>query len=777
MRKLWSPLYRRLKPWPLFWGLLGAALFILAFQFSWPQLWQGIFLAIPLMITTTGMGWQAGVALIPIGYGLVWLDQLAGGSSYPGWFYLGLLPVLGLGIIGGHSLFALWHSTERRARGNERRARLLSDATSRLHAAKDEDTLYQALPRLLAEILAFSHAEVLRPRAEGLELVASHRWNVPPGFRVPFDSITGRAFQSGSLQYVADTSADRDFLAAPNAPTTGSELAIPLVVDERVHAVLNIEHAQTHRFPEHDRETLLAFARIAEEALERLLVRAQLEQRMREQQFLARLSRELLNTESGAHAAQRALDDLQEQLDIGSGVVLVLTGGRFQELASTSDLPEAARKLLARGVPWQRGRLQRSWQQRQRYFLEDYQNYPEAVPEYRESGVRAVAILPVTNAHEEVQAIMALISFSQTRSWADHERQLLEAVATALGVALERATLNRQLLGMLEVVRDLAHSDDPDQLYQRVVSSTVQLIPGAEAASILVKQGTVLRFAATYGFDEEALRQVPAFSEEEQLTWYGGDQEAFRAGVPRILQGQDIASFSRASAAESEQQRLLQDAGRLLDLKANICVPIAYSNEVTGILNVDSFTRENAFQQRSLRLAEAFAQQVAVIIRQALYREALEQTVVTDPLTRLGNREGFNRQLKLELARAQRYRQPLTLVMLDIDNFKNINDTLGHQAGDEALIKVAEAMHRERRESDSLYRWGGDEFALIIPQVAPEEARVAAKRYVRAIHRIKLGDLELDASIGLASYPEDGSDSETLLRKADDLMYQHKKRV
>jgi diguanylate cyclase (GGDEF)-like protein len=126
------------------------------------------------------------------------------------------------------------------------------------------------------------------------------------------------------------------------------------------------------------------------------------------------------------------------------------------------------------------------------------------------------------------------------------------------------------------------------------------------------------------------------------------------------------------------------------------------------------------------------------------------------------------------LARARRYHHPFHLLMIDLDRFKEINDTLGHQAGDRALVEVAQTMRAEMREGDTLFRWGGDEFALILPHIPIEAARRTAERYLATVGDLRIGHLPLSLSIGIASYPEDGEDSESLLRRADDLMYRQK---
>src|SRR5690606_4534999 len=149
------------------------------------------------------------------------------------------------------------------------------------------------------------------------------------------------------------------------------------------------------------------------------------------------------------------------------------------------------------------------------------------------------------------------------------------------------------------------------------------------------------------------------------------------------------------------------------------------------------------FGNSALKIAEAYAQHIAVIVRQAEQVSTLEASLVTDSLTRLGNREGFQRRLGTELARALRYDHPLNIAILDIDNFKQVNDGFGPTVGDNALGAVADVRRANQRASDSAFRWGGDEFVLLLPDVHPNEARNAAERYATLVSGVEVNGIRL----------------------------------
>jgi diguanylate cyclase (GGDEF)-like protein len=157
--------------------------------------------------------------------------------------------------------------------------------------------------------------------------------------------------------------------------------------------------------------------------------------------------------------------------------------------------------------------------------------------------------------------------------------------------------------------------------------------------------------------------------------------------------------------------------------------------------------------------------------RVAALVESLNQAAETDPLTDLLNRRGFSKRLEIELERARRYETEISLVSGDLDNFKQVNDSFGHQVGDDVLVEVANLLRRYSRRADAIARIGGEEFAVLVNGTAPE-ALVAAER-LRERVRAALADRYpgLTISFGIAAYPDDGTSAERLLRCADEALY------
>jgi diguanylate cyclase (GGDEF)-like protein len=161
------------------------------------------------------------------------------------------------------------------------------------------------------------------------------------------------------------------------------------------------------------------------------------------------------------------------------------------------------------------------------------------------------------------------------------------------------------------------------------------------------------------------------------------------------------------------------------------------------------------------------------------YRQK-ESSAYRDELTGLYNRRFFNRVLHQQVAEAQRFDQPFSLVMFDVDEFKTYNDLYGHLAGDKALAQVASVLTATARKVDQIIRYGGDEFLLILPRVNRAEAMVAAERHRRAVERIRfssktnLPGVMLTLSAGVASYPLDAQSAMDLVHRADMALYSAK---
>jgi diguanylate cyclase (GGDEF)-like protein len=202
-----------------------------------------------------------------------------------------------------------------------------------------------------------------------------------------------------------------------------------------------------------------------------------------------------------------------------------------------------------------------------------------------------------------------------------------------------------------------------------------------------------------------------------------------------------------------DDPRVAAEACRKVNARSMLCVPLIHNDETVGVLKVYSPQPHN-FDDSAVETLELLSGLIAAHMSHASLFAAEVHGGRHDALTGLLNRRAYEERLPIEIARASRYAWPLSLCLLDLDGFKQINDTLGHPAGDRALQQVA-ALIDESRLADDGFRIGGDEFALLMPKTCAEDAELAAARLSREISRIGMSDGSLGASFGVAEGAED----------------------
>lgn len=211
-----------------------------------------------------------------------------------------------------------------------------------------------------------------------------------------------------------------------------------------------------------------------------------------------------------------------------------------------------------------------------------------------------------------------------------------------------------------------------------------------------------------------------------------------------------------------------------------IGVPLRAKQGVMGALILKSYKREICYTQRDIDLLQFVSAQIATAIERKQMEMWLRHIARHDPLTDLPNRELFNDQLQTALLLAKRSQIGLAVLYIDLDKFKEVNDTLGHPIGDLLLQEVAHRLRHCVRESDTVGRVGGDEFLVLLNNTAlPEPALLVAENIRVALSRtfeVAGHQLRVLPSIGVALYPEHGDDYKQLIRRADEAMYTAKKK-
>lgn len=235
-------------------------------------------------------------------------------------------------------------------------------------------------------------------------------------------------------------------------------------------------------------------------------------------------------------------------------------------------------------------------------------------------------------------------------------------------------------------------------------------------------------------------------------------------------------------AAEREALRTGGPTDEYADSVHALAHPLGASDDASTVVGLISVARPNRpFDAAEIELFDYLVRQAGVSVENVGLHEQVQRQAVTDDLTSLYNHRRFNEVLEAELERSRRFDQPVGLVMLDLDDFKLINDTRGHPQGDQVLRDVASLLREYSREIDAPARYGGEELALILPQTDIDGAYQLAERLREGIeaHAIPLvdggGTMHVTASIGVSAFPDTAGDATELVNAADKALYDAKR--
>lgn len=325
---------------------------------------------------------------------------------------------------------------------------------------------------------------------------------------------------------------------------------------------------------------------------------------------------------------------------------------------------------------------------------------------------------------------------------------------------LQKALNNVSIL--YNIGQAISFIDDLRKLLKVILGKAIQTI-GAEKGSLMLYD------AAS---NELVIKVVHGLPDKEV-------EEKINEGIikcTRIKAGEGIAGqvFSSKKAIisnlGSNDDRFKQSVdSRVASL---LCIPLIVKDEAIGVINITNKQDGNLFNQDDLNFMVALANQAAIAISNA----QLYEIAITDGMTKLYTHRHFQNLLDIEIKRATRYSRPISIIMMDLDNFKKINDTYGHQIGDEVLKEAAQVILTTCRKIDIPARYGGEEFIVVLPETTKENARILAERLRQRIERIQVKlknneTLSPTVSVGLSAFPEHATEQNKIIECADMALY------
>jgi diguanylate cyclase (GGDEF)-like protein/excisionase family DNA binding protein len=426
------------------------------------------------------------------------------------------------------------------------------------------------------------------------------------------------------------------------------------------------------------------------------------------------------------------VDETPEQLAVkfGQGIT-----GWVAEHRLPQNLPDAASDPRANTIPGTEDDLDESML---------------LAPMTFEDQVLGVLVLSKLGLHQfsddDMRLLVIYASFAaQAFATADATSRL-----RAQSEALERQLVNQR--GLLQVTESILTTLNPSAILDQVADRLSELVGYENIAIETVDPVTgLLRPLTARGIHAAEYMEPWSVGEQGLATWVVAHNE------PALV-------LDERTDTRINHFRDVSMDGSL------ICVPLRGRNGATGVLTLERLGEDPRYTEDEFELVKLFAAQVSIALQNAEVHAAVEIRAQTDDLTGLLNHGTFQDWL----GRSVEGREPFSLIMLDLDDFKAVNDALGHQAGDRLLADIAKAIVAAGRESDHVFRYGGDEFALILAGTDATAAVAVAERVRAVVGAVgepgsswAEQEIAISVSIGLATFPRDGLTPESILLAAD----------
>jgi len=373
---------------------------------------------------------------------------------------------------------------------------------------------------------------------------------------------------------------------------------------------------------------------------------------------------------------------------------------------------------------------------------------------------KAISALALPFASRERIWGVLVVASEPGSSLSGDQRGVVGAFGEILAMTLEATSLydevwrsREQMATLFEITRDITSHLQLEELLGSIVRRTVMLLDGFCGGVRLVER------------KESAWKYGP-------ITFWPVDEENNDLLLGLESETKGVVEDGKSKVIEIPgQSPKVSDGEESGSNAAGIIVPMKWEGEVIGVLYVLMDREGRPFAETEVSLLNLLASQAAIAVQNSRLYESCQTLAVTDPLTNLYNRRFFSEALGKETARSAREDKPLSLIVLDVDFLKKHNDSRGHLEGDKLLCEIAEILRLVVRESDIASRYGGDEFAVLLPGATEADALQVAERIRSEVKSGELAGANISVSLGVATFPTDGCDAESLMLMADRRLY------
>jgi diguanylate cyclase (GGDEF)-like protein/PAS domain S-box-containing protein len=653
------------------------------------------------------------------------------------------------------------------ARRSAQEAETLRQAGAIVAATLNQDRAIQLILEQLERVVPYDSASVQLLRGSYLEIVGGRGW--PQGrnvlgtrFPIPGDNPNTLVIEQRQPLIIRDVR--NQYMQFRHGPHDHirSWMGIPLIVRDSVIGMLAVDSEDLNYFTRDHARLATAFADQVAIAMENARLYAAEQQRVMQLDALRATGVDISAELELSRLLKTILERAVSLLDASGGelglfeedsqdLIIVVSHNLGQDYAGTRlAMGEGGMGTVAVNL--------------EPLIINDYISWEGRLPLYAAENWHSVMASPLM-VHGRLVGVISVVDEDPTRLFSPADLELLNMFATQSAIAVDNAHLYKEAIESTErraVLHNVSQeivsaSLEPEQIYATIHKAAGQLMP-AEAFVITLVDRAYGDIHAVYLVD----RFVRTPSQRIPLT--------------QGLSGQVLSTGKSVYIEDYEQldEKFGIHFGTEEYIRSVLAVPLRLGEEIIGMISVQSY-QSNAYTAEDMLLLEMLASHAAIALENARLFAEVQLLAITDPLTDLYNRRGLAELGRREIDRSRRFGRPLSAIMLDIDNFKSVNDTFGHSIGDQVLVGLADVCRSLLREVDLLVRYGGEEFLILLPEADLSSTIQVAERLRRRIGRTSFhtdpGEIHITISLGVVAFRNETDDLEILINRADEALY------